>query len=100
LLLYDSYAISFGDRKGSPEIPIRSGIMSTVEEILAEARKLPPEEQRQLASALLTEAGHRDEKEAGIHAALAIVEETTGTIKGLDRETLITLAEDEEFSGY
>jgi hypothetical protein len=74
--------------------------MSTVEEILAEARKLPPEEQRQLASALLTEAEHQHDEEAGIHAALAIVHETSGTIKGLDRETIITLAEDEEFSGY
>jgi hypothetical protein len=74
--------------------------MATVEEILAEARKLPPEEQRQLASALLNETGRRDQKEAGIRAALAIVEETNGTIKGLDRETIITLAEDEEFSGY
>ena len=74
--------------------------MATVEEILAEARKLPPEEQRQLASALLTEAEHRDREEAGVRAALAIVEETSGTIKGLDRETIITLAEDEEFSGY
>lgn len=74
--------------------------MSTVEEILAEARKLPPEEQRQLASALLTQAERRDDEDAGIYAALAIVEETSGTIKGLDRETIITLAEDEEFSGY
>ena len=73
--------------------------MSTVEEILAEARKLPPEEQRQLASALLTEAEPRD-KEEDVRAALAIVEETSGSIKGLDRETIIWLAEDEELSGY
>ena len=31
---------------------------------------------------------------------LAIVEETRGTIKGLDRETIIWLAEDEELCGY
>jgi hypothetical protein len=73
--------------------------MSTVEEILAEARKLPPEEQRQLASALLTEAVPRN-KEEDVRAALAIVEETSGSIKGLDRETIIWLAEDEELSGY
>jgi hypothetical protein len=30
----------------------------------------------------------------------AIVEETRGTIKGLDRETIIWLAEDAELSGY
>jgi hypothetical protein len=74
--------------------------MATVEEILAEARKLPPDEQRQLASALLNEAGRHNQEEAEVRAALAIVEETSGTIKGLDRETIITLAEDEEFSGY
>jgi len=73
--------------------------MSTVEEILAEARKLPPEEQRQLASALLTEAEPRNNEE-DVRAALAIVEETSGSIKGLDRDTIIWLAEDEELSGY
>jgi hypothetical protein len=74
--------------------------MSTVEEILAEARKLPPEEQRRIASALLTEAEQQKEEEDEVRAALAIVEQTSGTIKGLDRETIIWLAEDEELSGY
>lgn len=74
--------------------------MSTVEEILAEARKLPPEEQRQLASALLAEAEQQNKAEDDVRAALAIVEETSGSIKGLDRETIIWLAEDEELSGY
>jgi hypothetical protein len=32
--------------------------------------------------------------------ALAIVEETYGSIKGIDRATLISLAEDEGYSGY
>ena len=31
---------------------------------------------------------------------LAIVDELYGTIKGLDRETIIWLAEDEELCGY
>jgi hypothetical protein len=74
--------------------------MSTVEEILAEARKLPPEEQRRIASALLTEAERQKEGEDDVWTALAIVEQTSGTIKGLDRETIIWLAEDEELSGY
>jgi hypothetical protein len=74
--------------------------MSTVEELLAGARKLPPEEKCQLASSLLTEAEHQHDEDPGIHAALVIVQETSGTIKELDRETRITLAEDEEFSGY
>ena len=41
---------------------------------------------------------HRNDKE--IQAARAIVAETSGSMAGLDRATLIHLAEDEEFSGY
>jgi hypothetical protein len=73
---------------------------ATVEELLAEARKLPAEARRQLASVLLSETEGDGEDNAGVRAALAIVEETHGTIKGLDRQTLITLAEDDEFSGH
>jgi hypothetical protein len=32
--------------------------------------------------------------------SLAIVEELYGAIKGLDRETLVSIAEDEELCGY
>ena len=74
--------------------------MSTVEEILAEARKLPPEEQRQLAATLLAEAEREMRAADDVEAALAIVAETSGSIKGLDRETIIWLAEDEKMRGY
>lgn len=63
--------------------------MSTVEKSLAEARKLTPEEQRQLASALLIKAERQNTVEDGIQEALTIVEETSGSIKGLDQETII-----------
>jgi hypothetical protein len=72
-----------------------------LEAVLNAALRLPLEEQRQLAeqlSAITTlsdEARLADESEW-----LAIVEETRGSIKGLDRETIIWLAEDEELSGY
>lgn len=74
--------------------------MSTLEEILTEARKLPSDQQRQLASTLLAEADRQNKGEEEVRAALAIVEETSGSIKGLDRETLVWLAEDEELCGY
>ena len=73
-----------------------------LETLLEAARQLPPEARRRLIE-LLQEA---DENEplAPDHArkqrALALVEETFGSIKGLDRATLTQLAEDEEFSGY
>jgi hypothetical protein len=61
------------------------------ESILKEARKLPLEEQAQLAEQLLEEiqSGKRQK-------ALDAVEKTRGRIKGLDRETIIWLAEDDQ----
>jgi hypothetical protein len=70
--------------------------MTTVEEILAEARNLSPEEQRQQALALLIEAERQKTERDNIQASLAIVEEMRGSIKGLDRDTIIWLAEDYE----
>lgn len=71
----------------------------TIEEILVKVRKLTPQEKRQLASAQLEEAA-RENKEEEVPATLAILEETRGSIKGLDRETIIWLAEDEGLCGY
>jgi hypothetical protein len=69
-----------------------------LESLLDAARKLPPEARRLLAATLLSEL------DAGATAAqaeaLEAVEKTRGTIKGLDRETVIWLAEDEELCGY
>ncbi|MBS1790266.1 MAG: hypothetical protein JST85_21255 [Acidobacteria bacterium] len=73
----------------------------SLELLLNAARQLPPVQQRLLAQKLLedaesTAAPLTEEQ----RAALEIVERLSGTIKGLDRETLIWLAEDEELCGY
>jgi len=65
------------------------------------ALRLPLEEQRQLAERLPSIATLSNEARLAEEAEWqAIVEETRGTIKGLDRETIIWLAENEELSGY
>ena len=68
--------------------------------VLKEARKLPIEEKRRLADLLLEDLDKMKEGDAGVKAARATVAETSGSMAGLDRATLIRLAEDEEFSGY
>lgn len=67
------------------------------EEILDPAWALPLSERRELAAKLAKEVAASD---AQVEANLAIVAETRGTIKGLDRDTIIALAEDEEYCGY
>jgi hypothetical protein len=71
--------------------------------ILDAARQLPLAEQQRLAESLL-ENIHQSSAQTSITsgqaAALAIVEELYGAIKGLDRETLTWIAEDEELCGY
>jgi hypothetical protein len=57
----------------------------------------PRRSARELAAKLAKEVAAND---AQIEASLAIVAETRGTIKGLDRETIIALVEDEEYCGY
>jgi hypothetical protein len=75
--------------------------MSTImDEILEAARALPLGERRELAARLAKEIAASEIKPHDVQANLAIVERTRGTIKGLDRETIRSLAEDEEFSGY
>lgn len=72
-----------------------------LEAVLEAARKLPPEQQRLLAEKLLEAEGSADASQKDAQtAALEAVEKTHGTIKGLDRETIIRLAEDEELCGY
>lgn len=69
--------------------------------LLNAARQLPPVQQRLLSQKLLENAepvaATLTEQQL---AALDAVEKTRGTIKGLDRDTLIWLAEDEELCGY
>lgn len=74
-----------------------------LQDVLNAARQLPPDEQRRLVEQLVAEVGPTAgpaPEEARRRRAASIVEETFGSIKGLDRATLISLAEDEEYSGY
>jgi hypothetical protein len=61
-----------------------------LEAVLEAALRLPLEEQRQLAEQLSAVTNVSDEARLAEEAEwLEIVEETRGTIKGLDRETII-----------
>ena len=71
---------------------------SNFETVLSEALKLPFDQQQQLIEHLLQEIQSHDLK--GSSQETDLVEKTFGTIKGIDRETLISIAEDEEFCGY
>jgi hypothetical protein len=71
-----------------------------LESVLDGARQLPLEDKRQLAAQLLEDVTRAEATDSDIEANLAIVRETRGVIKGLDRATIIQLAEDEEFCGY
>lgn len=90
--------------------------------ILDAARKLPPKEQRRLIEQLMKEAlasldqvrralaeldasieqlrEHGGQPSDKTRRALEAVEKTHGSMKGLDRDTIIWLAEDEELCGY
>ncbi len=72
----------------------------SLESVFDAARELPPVEQRELAERLLTALEQADGGDEELAANLAIVERTYGTIKGVDRETIIRIANDEEFCGY
>ena len=73
----------------------------SLQDVLDAARQLPPDERRRLAEQLLAEVNRTGEAVTAEQvAALAVVEELYGAIKGLDRETLIWLAEGEELCGY
>jgi hypothetical protein len=76
----------------------------TLQDVLDAARQLPPDEQRRLAEQLLEEADQESRSDKQLTAEqvanLEIVDKLYGTIKGLDRETIIWLAEDEELCGY
>ena len=76
-------------------------LSENLEAVLDAALRLPLEEQRQLAERLPSIATLSNEARLDEEAEWqAIVEETRGTIKGLDRGTIIWLAEDAELSGY
>ena len=75
----------------------------SLQDVLDAARRLPSDELRRLVEQLIAEvhsvAAPVSGKSRGSRA-LAIVEETYGSIKGLDRATLISMAEGEGYSGY
>ena len=75
----------------------------SLQDVLNAARRLPPDELRRLVEQLVAEVrsapGPATEEERR-RSAVSIVEETYGSIKGQDRATLMSLAEDEEYSGY
>lgn len=73
---------------------------SSLEQVLDAARKLPPEERRVLAEELIRESKIAVAIINPVEAALDAVEQTRGAMKGLDRDTIIWLAEDEELCGY
>jgi len=66
--------------------------------VLEEARKLPADERRELADLILKDlsSSNDSEDDERVQAARAIVRETSGSMAGLDRATLIMLAEGDE----
>jgi hypothetical protein len=86
------------------DLYLEERVMSpSLQDVLNAARRLPPDELRRLVEQLVAEvrsaAGPAPE-EARKRRAVSIVEEAYGSIKGLDRATLISLAEDEQYSRY
>jgi hypothetical protein len=75
----------------------------SLQDVLNAARQLPPDEQRRLVEQLVAEVRPPADlapEEAPRRRAAEIVEETFGSIKGLDRATMISLVEDEGHGGY
>jgi hypothetical protein len=72
----------------------------SLESLLDAARKLPLDEQRRLAEQILNELNRAKAIPDRTQRALEAVEKTRGSMKGLDRGTIIWLAEDEELCGY
>ena len=72
----------------------------SIDAVLDAARKLPPDEQHRLVKQLMKELSQAKLSQQQIQEGLDAVEQTRGSMKGLDRETIIWLAEDEELCGY
>jgi tRNA C32,U32 (ribose-2'-O)-methylase TrmJ len=75
-------------------------LSTELEDVLEAAQRLSPVQQRELAAKLLAVESHPSLTEEEIQRNREIVRRTRGTIKGLDRSTIISLAEDEEYGGY
>jgi len=72
----------------------------SIDSVLDAARKLPLDEQHRLVKQLMKELSQAKLSQQQIQEGLDAVEQTRGSMKGLDRETIIWLAEDEELCGY
>jgi predicted XRE-type DNA-binding protein len=72
----------------------------SIDAVLDAARKLPLDEQHRLVKQLMKELSQAKLSQQQIQEGLDAVEQTRGSMKGLDRETIIWLAEDEELCGY
>ena len=72
----------------------------TFSEVLNAVEKFPVSVKEDLISEIQAQIEKEKKFENKIERNLRIVNETRGTIKNIDRETLISFAEDEEFSGY
>jgi hypothetical protein len=70
---------------------------ASLESILEAINKLPPNERQQLSEELAKKISLTEEERAAKHA---LVDRLFGSMKGLDRETIIKIAEDDEFCGY
>jgi hypothetical protein len=78
------------------EVKAMAARVENFQEVLEAARQLSVEEQWALAEQLL---GNLPSGRTG-KPQLSLAEQMWGTIQNVDRETLIQLAEDEEYSGY
>lgn len=70
---------------------------ASLESILEAIKKLPIQEQRQIAETLAQKIELTEEEKS---RNVAIVEKWYGAFQGLDRETIIKIAEDDELCGY
>src|SRR3989442_14369220 len=74
-----------------------SEMTENLQSVLEAARRLPPSERRFLIEQLRQETVAADENASQAPAeSLRIVDELYGSMKGLDRETIKWIAEDEE----
>lgn len=73
---------------------------ANLETVFQAVRELPLEQQEELIEKIKANLKTKKSSEEEVKKASSIVERTRGRMKGLDRETLIYIAEDEEFCGY
>lgn len=77
-------------------------MIGNIESVLEIVRQLPPDQRQELIRQLNEEVSADSEsaEQQTRMKAHALVDELFGSLKGLDKETIIQLAEDEEYCGY